>query len=50
MTDDLTFCGNYCTNTKCRRHRSNIKEPQYPHSFAYLEGTEYCEKTTPKSE
>ena len=44
MSDDITFCGNECDNTKCRRHRSNIQEPQYPHSVAYLEGTEYCEK------
>ena len=44
MTDDITFCGSECDNTKCRRHRSNIKEPQYPHSVALLEGTEYCEK------
>jgi len=44
MTDDITFCGNDCDNKKCLRHRSNIKEPQYPHSVALLEGTEYCEK------
>lgn len=44
MTDDITFCGSDCDNTNCRRHRSNIQEPQYPHSVALLEGTEYCEK------
>ena len=44
MIDDMTFCGNRCDNTKCCRHRSNIKEPQYPNSIAYLEGTKYCEK------
>lgn len=44
MSDDITFCGSECNNTRCRRHRSNIKEPQYPHSVALLEGTEYCEK------
>ena len=50
MTDDITFCGNDCDNTKCCRYRSNIKEPQYPHSVAYLAGTEDCEKKpTPKT-
>lgn len=44
MSDDITFCANECKNKKCRRHRSNIREPQYLHSFAYFEGTQYCEK------
>ena len=42
MTDDITFCGNDCDNTNCIRHSSHSTKTY--DSFAYLEGTEYCEK------
>ena len=41
--DDITFCASECDNTKCRRHPTHIREPQYPHSFAYFKGIE-CPK------
>ena len=42
--DDITFCMSKCDNTKCRRHPSNIKIKNIPHSFALLEGSDLCEK------
>ena len=43
--DDITFCMSDCDNTKCFRHESNVRMPQYPHSVAYLFGTDLCERT-----
>lgn len=42
FADDITFCASECDKEECFRHPSNIKQPQYPHSFAGLKGTEYC--------
>lgn len=42
MSDDITFCMSKCNKKKCFRHPSNIREPQYPHSVAYLKGSAYC--------
>lgn len=42
LSDDITFCGNNCVDTKCRRHPTNIQDLSIPHSFAYLLGTEDC--------
>ena len=42
MRDDITFCASQCDHQECFRHSSNIKEPKYPHSFAYFAGTEDC--------
>ena len=44
FSDDITFCVSECDNKSCFRHPSNIKVPDIPHSFAYLEGTEDCPK------
>lgn len=44
-TEDITWCMNkYCTVTKCERNPKHIKQMK-SHSFAYLEGTDYCEKS-----
>lgn len=42
FTDDITFCASKCEKTDCFRHQSNIKEPQYPHSFSCFKGTNSC--------
>lgn len=42
LFDDITFCGSDCNNKKCIRHPSNIREPNIPHSFAYLKDTDHC--------
>lgn len=43
-SEDITFCFNYkCNIKKCIRNPKRIKLP-IPHSFAYLEDTEYCMK------
>lgn len=33
-TDDITFCGSDCKNTKCGRHKNNMICPFIPHSFS----------------
>lgn len=44
MQEDITYCANIeCENISCDRNLKNIRQP-IPHSFAALEGTEYCEK------
>jgi len=43
-SDDITFCWSKCDRKKCYRHPSHIHHHDIPHSFAYLEGTKYCEK------
>ena len=46
MSEDMTFCMNKeCAMKKCVRHPKHIKRHDIPHSFADLEGTEYCIKT-----
>ena len=42
MTDDITFCMSDCDCTICYRHRVNIQEPQYPHSYADFKGQGLC--------
>lgn len=41
-SDDITFCSSECIKAECFRHRSNIQQPQYPHSFADFKGTPDC--------
>ena len=44
MQKDITYCVNTdCKNIDCDRNPQNIKQ-SIPHSFADLEGTEYCKK------
>lgn len=48
MSDDITFCPHAdCELKSCMRHQSNIRQPQYPHSFS-VETPEDCIKQTPK--
>ena len=43
-SEDITYCMNKtCNIIKCERNPKHIKEMK-PHSFAYLEDTDYCEK------
>lgn len=43
-SEDITYCMNKkCKIMKCERNPKHIRELK-PHSFAYLEDTEYCEK------
>ena len=42
MIADITFCMSDCARSECFRHKSNIKEPQYPHSFSDFKGTTSC--------
>ena len=43
-SEDITFCGSECNRKSCSRHPSNIRNYNIDHSFAYLQGSEYCEK------
>lgn len=44
MQEDITYCANTeCRYTSCDRNPQNIRQPML-HSFAELEGTEYCQK------
>ena len=44
MREDITYCSNKeCSNISCERHPKNIRRVML-HSFADLEGTEYCSK------
>lgn len=44
FTDDITFCPHAdCELKSCMRHQSNIRQPQYPHSFS-VETPEDCPK------
>lgn len=44
MQEDKTYCANTeCTNISCGRNPKNIRRVML-HSFADLEGTEYCSK------
>lgn len=43
MSEDITFCFSECESMKCFRNKKHIKL-QMPHSFADLEGTDYCIK------
>ena len=40
--DDITFCSSDCDCIICYRHPKNIKEPQYPHSYADFKGQGMC--------
>lgn len=42
FSDDITFCASECDNEECMRHPSNIKEKEFPHSYALFKGTETC--------
>ena len=42
MMDDITFCSSDCNYIICYRHPKNIKEPQYPHSYADFKGMNMC--------
>lgn len=43
MSEDITFCDNQkCKVTRCFRNPKNIKHFEIPHSFASLEGSDYC--------
>ena len=45
LSEDITFCMNdKCEEMKCFRNPKHIRLPIL-HSFAFLEGTEYCIKT-----
>ena len=43
-SEDITFCFSDCKIKSCPRNKKNIKQFFRTHSFAYFEGTEYCEK------
>ena len=43
--DDITFCGNKCSEDGCFRHPSHIKNPQYPQTYSLFYGTDYCPRT-----
>lgn len=43
MSEDMTYCANWdCKVTRCRRNRANVKHRELLHSYAWLEGTEFC--------
>ena len=43
MNEDITFCDNKkCKVKRCFRNPKNIEHFYIPHSFASLEGTDYC--------
>lgn len=42
FSDDITFCSSKCDKEDCMRHQSNIKDKEFPHSFAAFKGTEFC--------
>jgi len=35
-SEDITFCGFNCPNTKCDRNNKNIKQYWLDHSYAYF--------------
>ena len=41
---DITFCLDGCKNTKCERHKSNLRNARGKgfYSVAYCKGTKYC--------
>jgi len=44
MTEDITYCTKQnCGYLRCERNQKHIKLP-IPHSYAKLEGTEFCYK------
>ena len=43
MTRDITYCSKDCKNLVCERNYKHIHDT-YPHSFADLEDTNYCNK------
>lgn len=44
MTEDITYCSrSNCCYLRCERNHKHIKQ-SVPHSFAELEGTNYCYK------
>lgn len=44
VTDDITFCMSECDYKKCRRHPSNMRNKNIPHSMALLKDTDLCER------
>lgn len=49
-SDDITWCMNRnCKVMKCERNPKHIRYPRN-HSFAILEGTEYCMKEEKKGD
>lgn len=43
MSEDITYCANWgCKVTRCKRNRANVKHRELLHSYAWLEGTEFC--------
>ena len=49
MSKDMTFCANKkCAMKNCKRHPNNITSFDTLHSFADLDGTEYCAKAASK--
>lgn len=46
MSTDITYCTNKKCNYKmCKRHPNCVKSSIVLHSFADLDGTEYCIKS-----
>lgn len=50
MSEDITFCFSECDMKRCIRNKKNIKHPGILHSFAFLEMTEDCLKSSIKNE
>ena len=50
MSEDITFCFSECDIKRCIRNKKNIKHPEIFHSFAFLEMTEDCLKSSIKNE
>lgn len=50
MSEDITFCFSECDMKRCIRNKKNIKHPEILHSFAFLEMTEDCLKSSIKNE
>lgn len=40
--DDMTYCMSECTNYSCERHKSRVKNPEEPHSYAELIDDPVC--------
>lgn len=45
--EDITFCMDECDNLECFRNRKRASTNR-PHSYAFLQNTEYCPKNNIK--
>ena len=43
--DDITWCGNECSNTSCERNTVHMLNHEGLHSYAMFKGTEACPLT-----